>query len=177
VKASPHMPITAELHATSTFLLTKINSACASSSSRQTRHRSIEDMQRPYSNIPPAHSPPLHHPVPQHVSTVPQLRSPPPPASSQSQHGGYGYAPQSQQQGAMGGNYGHPAFGGFMNDPTAQMGFQVGKSALDAGQQYMEQNVCQISPEDLGLCITTSGLTTTDMLFFDRSTAMSTCPP
>ena len=34
-----------------------------------------------------------------------------------------------------------PAFGGFMNDQTAQMGFQVGKTALDAGQQYMEQNV------------------------------------
>lgn len=34
-----------------------------------------------------------------------------------------------------------PAFGGFMNDPTAQMGFQIGKSAVDAGQQYMEQNV------------------------------------
>lgn len=28
-----------------------------------------------------------------------------------------------------------------MNDPTAQMGYQVGKSALNAGQEYMEQNV------------------------------------
>lgn len=28
-----------------------------------------------------------------------------------------------------------------MNEPTAQMGFQLGKSAVDAGQQYMEQNV------------------------------------
>lgn len=35
----------------------------------------------------------------------------------------------------------HPAFGGFINDPTAQMGFQLGKSAVDAGQQYMEQNL------------------------------------
>jgi hypothetical protein len=35
----------------------------------------------------------------------------------------------------------HPAFGGFMNDPTAQLGFQMGKTAMDAGQQYMEQNV------------------------------------
>lgn len=35
----------------------------------------------------------------------------------------------------------HPAFGGLINDPTAQMGFQLGKSAVDAGQQYMEQNV------------------------------------
>ncbi|KAK5013312.1 Protein transport protein yif1, partial [Cryomyces antarcticus] len=95
-------------------------------------------MQRPhYSNIPPAHSPPLHHPVPQHVSTVPQLRSPPPPAP-QPQQSGYGY-PQ-QQQGA-GGGYMQPAFGGFMNDSTAQMGFQVGKSAVMAGQEYVEQNL------------------------------------
>jgi protein transport protein YIF1 len=35
----------------------------------------------------------------------------------------------------------HPAFGGFMNDPTAQMGFQMGKTAVEAGQQYVEQNV------------------------------------
>ena len=34
-----------------------------------------------------------------------------------------------------------PSFGGFINDPTAQLGFQMGKSAMDAGQQYMEQNV------------------------------------
>lgn len=29
-----------------------------------------------------------------------------------------------------------------MNDQTAQMGFQVGKSAVMAGQEYVEQNVC-----------------------------------
>ena len=29
-----------------------------------------------------------------------------------------------------------------MNDQTAQMGFQVGKTAVMAGQEYMEQNVC-----------------------------------
>ena len=28
-----------------------------------------------------------------------------------------------------------------MNDSTAQMGFQVGKSAVMAGHEYMEQNV------------------------------------
>lgn len=52
---------------------------------------------------------------------------------------GYGYG--VQQPAAASGGYGHPAFGGFINDPTAQMGFQVGKTALDAGQQYVEQNV------------------------------------
>ena len=35
-----------------------------------------------------------------------------------------------------------PAFGGLMNDHTAQMGFQMGQSAVKVGQEYMEQNVC-----------------------------------
>lgn len=35
----------------------------------------------------------------------------------------------------------HPAFGNFMNDSTAQMGFQMGKTAMMAGSEYMEQNV------------------------------------
>ena len=88
----------------------------------------------------PAHSPPLHHPVPQHVSTVPMMRSPPPPASQQQQTNSYGN-PYSTGPAQTGGNYG-PGFGGFINDPTAQMGFQLGKSAVTAGQDYMEQNVC-----------------------------------
>jgi hypothetical protein len=85
----------------------------------------------------------VHHPIPQHVSTVPQLRSPPPPQPPSQPQSGYGYGQQGggmpQQQG--GGYNMHPAFGGFMNDPTAQLGFQMGKTAMDAGQQYMEQNV------------------------------------
>jgi protein transport protein YIF1 len=32
-------------------------------------------------------------------------------------------------------------YGGFMNEQTAQMGFQVGSSAVKAGQDYVEQNV------------------------------------
>ena len=91
-----------------------------------------------------ANSPPLHHPVPQHVSTVPQLRSPPLPVPPNGQpHSGYGYGQQSPAQGQMGAgqSYVHPAFGGFINDPTAQMGFQVGKNAMMAGQEYVEQNV------------------------------------
>ena len=107
-------------------------------------------MQRPpYSNIPPAHSPPLHHPVPQHVSTVPQLRSPPPPQGTPQQQGYGGYGGQQQQQG---GNYMQPGFGGFMNDHTAQMGFQVGKSAVMAGQEYVEQNVCQLDSSRQKTC-------------------------
>lgn len=92
---------------------------------------------------PPAQSPPLHHPVPQHVSTVPMMRSPPPPTSQQTPNAGYGGNPY-QPSPAQGGNpnyVGGPGFGQFMTDPTAQMGFQVGKSAMMAGQEYMESNV------------------------------------
>ena len=102
-------------------------------------------MQRSSYAPPPAHSPPLHHPVPQHVSTVPMMRSPPPPQSQGSNYGSpYGGQMGQGQQGAVGGGPFAPSFGGFMNDQTAQMGFQVGKTALNAGQEYMEQNVCTI---------------------------------
>ncbi|PGH12768.1 hypothetical protein AJ80_06592 [Polytolypa hystricis UAMH7299] len=90
---------------------------------------------------PPPHSPPLHHPVPQHVSTVPMMRSPPPPAPQQQpQSASYGnpYQPSPAQGGS--GTFA-PGFGGLISDPTAQMGFQVGKSAVMAGQEYMEQNL------------------------------------
>ncbi|TVY69023.1 Protein transport protein yif1 [Lachnellula suecica] len=90
-----------------------------------------------YGNPPPATSPPLHHPVPQHVSTVPQLRSPPPPMPQQQQSG---YGNPYQQQGPQGGNNAFGAYGGFINDPTAQMGFQVGQTALKHGTEYVEQN-------------------------------------
>jgi len=69
------------------------------------------------------------------------MRSPPPPAPS---HGGSGYGTPfggHTNQGASGPNQFAPAFGGFMNDPTAQMGFQLGKTAAMAGQEYLEQNV------------------------------------
>lgn len=89
---------------------------------------------------PPAQSPPLHHPVPQHVSTVPMMRSPPPPAPQQPQMAGYGNPYQPSPMQGSSGTY-NPGFGGFINDPTAQMGFQVGKTAMAAGQEYMEQNV------------------------------------
>ncbi|EEH33527.1 transport protein yif1 [Paracoccidioides lutzii Pb01] len=89
---------------------------------------------------PPAQSPPLHHPVPQHVSTVPMMRSPPPPTSQHSHSSSYAnpYQPAPAQGGS--GTFA-PGFGGFISDPTAQMGFQVGKSAVMAGQEYMEQNL------------------------------------
>ncbi|KNG44935.1 er to golgi transport protein yif1 [Stemphylium lycopersici] len=103
-------------------------------------------MQRPnYNNPPPAHSPPLHHPIPQHVSTVPQLRSPPPPQPPSQPQSGYGYGQQGGGMPPQQGGYNmHPSFGGFINDPTAQLGFQMGKSAVDAGQHYVEQNFGRI---------------------------------
>jgi hypothetical protein len=48
-------------------------------------------------------------------------------------------------QGGMG-SFG-TGFGGFVNDPTAQIGLQVGQKAFDAGQEYMQQNVCQATYE------------------------------
>ena len=96
-------------------------------------------MQRqPFGNAQ-ANSPPLHHPVPQHVSTVPMMRSPPPAQSGP----GSGYAsPYSGNMNGQGqGGPFAPAFGNFMNDPTTAMGIQVGKTAMAAGQDYLDQNV------------------------------------
>ena len=49
---------------------------------------------------------------------------------------------QAQQQGG-GGSFA-PAFGGFMNDQTAQIGLQFGQKAAIVGQEYMEQSVRQL---------------------------------
>ncbi|KAK5243318.1 Protein transport protein yif1, partial [Exophiala xenobiotica] len=98
---------------------------------------------------PPQKSPELFHPRPQHISQVPMMRSPPPPVpqqASQPQMNSYGNPYQSPPAGSgppqAGG--GGPGFGqsfNFINDPTAQMGFQVGSHAMKAGQEYMEQNL------------------------------------
>lgn len=87
-------------------------------------------------------SPPLHHPVPQHVSTVPQLRSPPPPVP-QPQQQAYGGSPYQQQgaapsAGPAGNAFGQ--YGNFINDPTAQLASQFGQTAFRHGQEYLEQN-------------------------------------
>jgi len=34
-----------------------------------------------------------------------------------------------------------PQLGGFINDQTAQMGFQIGSQMLGGGQDYVEKNV------------------------------------
>lgn len=99
-------------------------------------------MQRPsYAN-----SPPLHHPVPQHVSTVPQLRSPPPPPGSQPQSQAYGNPYQQGQPGHPGGAQQQPGnmfgqYGNFMSDPTTQIAAQMGQNAFKHGQEYLESNV------------------------------------
>jgi protein transport protein YIF1 len=100
-----------------------------------------------YGNPPPATSPPLHHPVPQHVSTVPQLRSPPPPVTQQQHQSGYGNPYQPQAPPGAANAFG--AYGGLMTDPTAQMGFQVGQTALKHGTEYVEQNVSSLGTRDL----------------------------
>lgn len=55
-----------------------------------------------------------------------------------------------------------------MNEPTAQMGFQVGKTAMAAGQEYMESNVSTLSIELLY---------TLDAYIPYSSIAMSLYPP
>ncbi|KAG9786122.1 hypothetical protein KCU88_g2283, partial [Aureobasidium melanogenum] len=93
--------------------------------------------------VPPQKSPELFHPRPQHISQVPMMRSPPPPVSQQPSQqppaNDYGSPYQSPSAGAGGGGFA-PGFN-FINDPAAQMGFQVGQTAMKAGQEYMEQNV------------------------------------
>lgn len=127
---------------------------------------------------PPAQSPPLHHPVPQHVSTVPMMRSPPPPSSQQSQNSNYGnpYQPAPAQGGS--GTYA-PGFGGFMNEPTAQMGFQVGKTAMAAGQEYMEQNVSFSDDREHGyisaVLANSLNLPAQPLCFHPRSKALLQC--
>ncbi|KAK7204173.1 putative membrane protein [Myxozyma melibiosi] len=89
-------------------------------------------------------SPPLHHPVPQHP--IPPMRSPPPPIQQQ-QHGrSVNTNPYMPQAGAVpaasSGYVPGSASGGYnlFNDTTAQVGLQVGRNAVLAGQEYVEQN-------------------------------------
>lgn len=108
---------------------------------------SLLTMQRQSFPPPNAKSPELFHPRPQHISQVPHLRSPPLPNQPQQQppvnsYGNpYGSPPMQQ-----GGDYGQNLFGGFINDPTTQMASQMGKTAMMAGTQYMEQNVSGNTP-------------------------------
>ena len=75
------------------------------------------------------------------------MRSPPPPVPQQQQPAySNPYQPQAGPGAAGARTHVHPAYGGFLNDQTAQMGFQVGRSAVMAGQEYMEQNV-RLSPK------------------------------
>lgn len=81
------------------------------------------------------------------------MRSPPPPSSSHGQTGAgysaaggnpYQPAPAQGGSGTYGVQAGAQAFGGLMQDPTAQMGYAMGKHAISAGHDYMEQNVCSL---------------------------------
>jgi hypothetical protein len=69
------------------------------------------------------------------------MRSPPPPAGSAGNGYDSPYGGNMQQGTPAAGTNFAPAFGGFMNDPTTQMGMQMGKTAFNAGQEYMEKNV------------------------------------
>jgi hypothetical protein len=134
-------PTTGAFTTTCVYLISSLSHFCASISGSHDMLHQSECVH--HTDI---HS--VHHPIPQHVSTVPQLRSPPPPQPPSQPQSGYGYGQQGGGMPQQGNGYNmHPAFGGFMNDPTAQLGFQMGKTAMDAGQQYMEQNVRLLLPQ------------------------------
>lgn len=68
---------------------------------------------------------------------------------------GYGGNPYQQQQGGnMGNAFG--AYGQFMNDPTAQVAAQFGQTAFKHGQEYVEQNVCELNFLSTFLCLVVS---------------------
>lgn len=79
------------------------------------------------------------------------MRSPPPPVPQSAQpthlqpHGSYSYQQSGMGQqvpanSATAGPSFHPAYGGFINDSTAQLGLQVGQNAMAAGQQIVNDN-------------------------------------
>jgi hypothetical protein len=101
-----------------------------------------------YSNTP--NSPPLHHPIPQHP--IPAFRSPPPPEGLE--QGGkvnrqanpyvpqdVGTAQTSQQPAGMMFSGAGTSYTNFLSDPSAQLGIEVGRSALTYGQEYIGKNV------------------------------------
>ena len=84
-------------------------------------------------------SPPLHHPVPQHP--IPPFRSPP--LVDRTQQAQNQYAPTgSQTSGAYGLNI-NSSYSNIFNDPSAQIGIEVGRNALNYGQEYIGKNINQ----------------------------------
>lgn len=117
------------------------------------------------------HSPPLHHPVPQHPSIHTPTNLEATVSISQTPSNQNLYTPKlnsnpsRQQQSSFGSNdFGastalnsigstqpvksqgqiESGFGGFqqyLNDPSAQIGLTVGRNALNYGQEYIGKNV------------------------------------
>lgn len=108
-------------------------------------------------------SPPLHHPIPQHP--IPPFRSPPPAEGYQRQQSGQQQQPQGSNPyapppeaaaaagnanssipptaGAAGGGGFTGAYPNLFNDPSAQIGIEVGRNALNYGQEYIGKNINQ----------------------------------
>ena len=80
-----------------------------------------------------------------------------PPQHSQQQQGfGAGnqqqYAQHMHQPAGLGGEQQPWGQFGMMNDATAQMGMQFGRSAVIAGQDYVNKNVRVSHTASVGLC-------------------------
>ncbi|EPS43997.1 hypothetical protein H072_2024 [Dactylellina haptotyla CBS 200.50] len=71
------------------------------------------------------------------------MRSPPPLSQGGSSASAYASSPYQQQPSVPmhpQGNI-HPAYGGFFSDPAAQLGFQIGSSAMKNSRELLEANM------------------------------------
>ncbi|KAK9457136.1 YIF1-domain-containing protein [Dipodascopsis uninucleata] len=83
-------------------------------------------------------SPPLHHPVPQHP--IPPMRSPPPPQMQGTNPNPYIPGTSGSTNANSANRYADSRYSNLFNDATAQVSLQVGRNAMMAGQEYVEQN-------------------------------------
>ncbi|CAN6607029.1 protein transport protein Yif1p [Trichomonascus vanleenenianus] len=94
-------------------------------------------------------SPPLHHPVPQHP--IPPFSPANPVDGLQQQSSATNrYAPQQlqqqqqqQQQPHASQGFGGGSYPNIFNDPSAQIGIEVGRNAFNYGQEYIGRNINQ----------------------------------
>lgn len=105
----------------------------------ETQCGTMPTMNNYYSRSPP----PLQHPVPTHPAYIPEPPSTPGPgpgpgSGPRSPPQTYQYQPRPEPH--------IPDFAAWgMNDATAQFGMHLGQSAVAAGQDYVQKNVC-LSP-------------------------------
>ncbi|KIY48353.1 YIF1-domain-containing protein, partial [Fistulina hepatica ATCC 64428] len=96
--------------------------------------------------------PPLRHPVPTHPAYIPE--PPSTPGSPATGYQRYSSSPQPNQNQPQTSQYFWPGVGmaGLgVNDATAQIGMQLGHSAVAAGQEYMQKNFGSLIPRTISV--------------------------